>query len=75
MRGESPRERAALVAWHIAHGESLTVANVMSLTGLSYSGAHRMMTDLARVLPIYQERERPEPGRWQVVSLREEIAL
>lgn len=75
MRGESPRERAALVAWHIAHGESLTVANVMSLTGLSHSGAYRLMSDLARVLPIYQERERPEAGHWQVISLREEIGV
>lgn len=60
------QERAALVAWHLAHGESLTLFNVMDLTGLTYDRSRHFMSELSRVIPIYSE-----DGLWMVAAMRE----
>ncbi|MCJ7830937.1 MAG: hypothetical protein MUP86_00215 [Dehalococcoidia bacterium] len=63
---KTAQERSALVAWHLAHGEALTVAAVIALTGLSYDRSRHLMAELSRVLPIYSE-----DGFWQVAEIRE----
>jgi hypothetical protein len=63
------QERAALVAWHLAHGEVMTTAEVASVTGLSWAGAWHLMNRLSRVLPIYRD----ESGVWAVCVLNELI--
>ena len=60
-------ERAALVTWHLVHGESMQTKDVAELTGLSINGAYRLMIRLSRVIPIYQDQD----DRWQVCALRE----
>ena len=45
-------ERAAKVAWALAKGEILTTQSIADKTGLTYSGAWRLMQKLERVLPI-----------------------
>ena len=59
-----PKQRAALVAWWLAHGEGLRTADVARLTGLSRRGAFDMMITLSAVLPIYQDEQRV----WQVCT-------
>ena len=63
----SAQEKAALIAWHLAHGEGMTTAEVASITGLSWTGAWFLMNRLSRVLPIY----RNESGVWTVSVLQE----
>jgi len=61
------QEKAALIAWHLAHGEGMTTAEIASLTGLSWQGARHLMDRLARVLPIYQD----DVGAWSVCAFKE----
>ena len=61
------QEKAALIAWHLAHGEGLQTRDVAALTGLAMDGAWRLMQRLARVLPIYQD----EQGFWVVCAMLE----
>ena len=63
----SAQEKAALIAWHLAHGEGMTTGEVASLTGLTQSGAWRLMDRLSRVLPIYRD----DGGMWSVCMLKE----
>ena len=60
-------ERAALVAWHLAHGEIMQTRDVAELTGLSMWGAWHLMLRLSRVIPVYQTGD----GFCQVCALRE----
>jgi len=53
-----PQQRAALVAWWLAHGEGLRTTDVARLTGLSREGAYHLLVALSEVLPIYQD------GHW-----------
>ena len=62
----TPQERAALVAWHLAHGEGMRTADVEALTGLTWEGARVLMCKLSRVIPIMQVR-----GEWVVACLAE----
>jgi hypothetical protein len=62
------QERAALVAWHLAHGDGMRIIDVRLLTGLSYRGACHLMFRLSRVIPIYCDE-----GVWQVCALQELI--
>ena len=62
----TPQEKAALVAWHLAHGEGMRTADVEALTGLTWEGARVLMCKLSRVIPIMQVR-----GRWVVAYLAE----
>ena len=62
----TPQERAALIAWHLAHGEALCPEALMSLTGLTADRCRHLMYELSRVLPIYYE-----DGYWQVCATKE----
>jgi len=59
-------EAAALLAWHLAHGEAIGNAEASELTGLSQEGARQMLCRLCRVLPILFHN-----GRWMAVALLE----
>jgi len=61
------QERAALVTWHLAHGQGMQTRDVAKLTGLEREGAWRLMQRLARVIPIYQD----ERGVWVVCAMLE----
>jgi alkylated DNA nucleotide flippase Atl1 len=61
----SSQERAALVAWQLACGKSLTSRHVAELTGLTERGAYNLISRLARVLPIQRQTA------WTVAHLRE----
>ncbi len=61
------QEKAALIAWHLAHGEGMTTADVASITGLTWGGAWWLMTRLSRVLPIYRD----DDGVWAVSACKE----
>jgi DNA-binding IclR family transcriptional regulator len=63
----TPQERAALVAWHLAHGEAMTTRQVAETAGMSVSCAYRLMYALARVLPVYKNGD----GFWQANVMRE----
>ena len=67
MTDFSAQEKAALVTWHLAHGESMQNRDVANLTGLSMTGAWQLMQKLARVLPIYQD----DRGVWVVCAMLE----
>jgi hypothetical protein len=60
-------ERAALVTWHLAHGEGMTTTNAAEMAELTYDGAYKLMRRLSRVLPIYQN----DSGVWCVCALQE----
>lgn len=45
-------ERVGVIVWQLAHGDTLTTAQVAELAELSYSGAHKMMQKLTRSIPI-----------------------
>ena len=66
-QGYTAQEKAALVAWHLAHGECLQTRDIARLTGLSMTGAWQMMQRLSRVIPIYQD----DRGIWVVCSMLE----
>jgi hypothetical protein len=61
------QERAALVAWHLAHGDAFRTREAAQMTGLSHSGALKLMCRLSRILPICQDNL----GFWQVLAMRE----
>jgi hypothetical protein len=65
----SAQEKAALVAWHLAHGEGMSTAEIARLTGLTWGGAWHLMNRLSRVLPIYRD----DSGVWAVCVLSELI--
>lgn len=67
--GYTGQERAALIAWHLAHGEAMRTVDVVELTGLERQGAWKLMCRLSRVLPIYQD----DCGFWQVNATREAV--
>ena len=60
----SAQERAAVVMGYLCHGAHLTTKDVMALTGLTPSGARRLLYKIARVWPI----RRDESGRWEEVG-------
>lgn len=60
-------ERAALVVWHLAHGESMQTRDVANMTGLTRQGAWDLMQRLSRVIPIYLA----EGDIWQVCAALE----
>ena len=60
-------ERAALIVWHLAHGEVMQTRDVADMTGLEMNSAWALMTRLSRVLPIYQD----DRGFWIVCAMRE----
>jgi hypothetical protein len=64
---QTPEERAALVTWHLAHGDAFQTSEVCSMTGLTRQGAYRLLCKVSRVVPIFQDEE----GMWQVMAMRE----
>lgn len=60
-------ERVGKVVWWLAKGEGLALCNVCSLTGMSESGAWKMLASLSRVIPIFADDE----GVWQACELKE----
>ena len=58
--------RTAKLVWALAHGEGLTIAHVMALTGLTREGSRYMLNEISGVLPIYCDS-----GVWQVVDMKE----
>lgn len=63
------QERAAKVAWFLARGIHLTNGQVQDWTGLSRSGASRLMVKLARVLPIVKCE-----GTWSVSEASSDVS-
>lgn len=61
-----PQQRAALVAWWLAHGEGLRTADVARLTGLTWTGAKQLLCMLSQHLPIYQD----ERHIWRVLRIK-----
>jgi hypothetical protein len=59
--------RAALITWHLAHGETMQTRDVAEMTGLTMTGAYLLMTRLSRAIPIYQD----DQDRWLVCACRE----
>ena len=64
---DTPQERAALVAWHLAHGEGITTRHAATLTNTTRRNADMLLKRLARVLPIYRDGA----GIWQTCTLQE----
>jgi len=56
-------EAGALLAWHLAHGEVLTVNQAAEVTRRSRSNTWRMLCSISRVIPIVDIE-----GEWHVVS-------
>ncbi|RLC86413.1 MAG: hypothetical protein DRJ03_08835 [Chloroflexi bacterium] len=61
------QERAAKIVWWLAHGEAMTTRHVAELTGLARSSAWEMMSRIARVIPIYCNKD----GEWEVCAMEE----
>ena len=61
------QERAALITWHLAHGEGLQTRDIVKLTGLTRQGAWELMQHLSRVIPIYQD----DTDTWVVCAMLE----
>jgi hypothetical protein len=59
----TPQERAAVVAWRLAQGAELTIFDVESETGLTYSRALRLLKEISRVVAIHCV-----DGYWQRVK-------
>lgn len=62
----TPQERAALIVWALAHGESLTASQAAEMAGITEHGAWILLASLSRVIPIYNDH-----GHWQVCACRE----
>ena len=50
-----PDQRAALLAWWLAHGERLDVRQARKLVGLQRKSALTLLRQLAEVLPIHSD--------------------
>lgn len=75
MAGEERMETtlaAGLLAWHLAHGEAMTVYQAAELTGLTPNGARRMFYRLSATLPlVFVPGRHGRPGLWMVESRQE----
>ena len=58
--------RALIVLYHLMKGDGMTIHNVMRLTGLSRSGAYRLMGIVCYHTPVYLE-----DGVWQMCAMQE----
>ena len=63
----TPQEKAALVTWHLAHGEGMRTVDVAAMVGIARQNAWAMMCRLSRVIPIYQDPD----GFWVVCYVGE----
>ncbi len=55
--------RTALIVWRLAQGDSLSILDVMRLTGLTRQGAHYMMIAMSQVIPLYDQ-----DGTWMTAT-------
>lgn len=60
--------RTALITYRLAHGEALSVRQVVQMTGLTPSGARNMLRAISNVLPVYYDAQE---RAWQLVTLQE----
>jgi len=67
MEPDTPQERAAIVAWRLAQGEALSVAEIAEIAGVSDRRARQMANNLSRVLPIF--RDDADRWVWVMVTL------
>ena len=59
-------ERAAIVAWELARGKTLTTEAVAEMVGICYHSAYRMLCKIARVTPVVDEF-----GSWKAIPLED----
>lgn len=52
-----PQERAALVTAMLLKKRRMTWGQLMEVTGISYAGVWKLVNKIARVLPIYYDKE------------------
>lgn len=65
---------AGLLAWHLAHGEAITVYQAAQLTGLTPSGARQMLYRLSAALPlVFVPGHGGRAGVWMVEALQEGV--
>jgi hypothetical protein len=63
---------AGLLAWHLAHGDAITVYQASELTGLTPSGARQMLYRLSATLPlVFVPNYRGRTGAWMLETLQE----
>jgi len=60
-------ERVTKVVWSLADGDAMRTADAATMTGLTWSGALRLLKRISRMAPIYQD----EDGFWQRCEFRE----
>jgi hypothetical protein len=60
-----PTERVALIVYELTVGGTVTTAQVAQMTGITHSGAWRMLGKLSRVLPLTEEN-----GQWYIIALQ-----
>ena len=58
---ETTAERITLVSWYLACGYAFTAPQVAHLIGRSARTAQRLLSEMARVVPIYRD----SCGLWQ----------
>ena len=61
MTPETPTERAGTVGIALGRGQALTTGEIMHITGLTRSGAWRLMDRLSRSVPLFLYN-----GKWQI---------
>lgn len=62
-----PSQRAAIIAWHLAHGETFRTRQIAEMFDIPLNRAFLLMSILSQCIPIYVEH-----GVWQVCALRDE---
>lgn len=60
---ETVTERVTVVVHGLTLGKSMTIGDVMALTGLTRSGAYTLMNRVSRVAPLVLDA-----GRWQLLQ-------
>ena len=62
-----PTERAGVVVWLLSRGHRFTTLEIARITGLTYSGAYKLMDRLSRRVPLYLEH-----ACWRMVDKEEQ---
>lgn len=60
----TPTERAAVVAYWLANGRTVTTADVAESLQVSQRTAQRLVVSVSRVLPIYRD----DAGFWRLAA-------
>lgn len=64
MTPTTATERAGTVGIALGRGQSLTTVEIMHMTGLTHSGAWRLMDRLSRNVPLILYN-----GKWQIADI------